>query len=87
MINNGKVQFYLDPERSNEQKNEFLAKFKYYAANTALRFYQGQQVFSQDKVFNCAEILEGYTKKLCEIRSWSDYYSETISNLENTKVR
>ncbi len=74
LVNDGNVMFYFDQQRSNKQKMEFLTHFKYYAANTAPCFYQGQQVFSQDKVVNFAEILEGNPKKLSEIRSGEKYF-------------
>src|SRR5436190_3479798 len=41
-------------------------------------FFQGRQVFSQDNVYNFAEIMEGYPKKLHEMRSWGEYPPETI---------
>lgn len=78
LVNHGNVEFHFGPERSNKQKNEFLAKFKYYAVNTAPCFYQGQQVFSQDKVYNCLEILEGFPDKISAMCSSSKYYPETI---------
>ena len=61
-----------------EEKNNFFKKFKYIARNTALCFFQGQQVFSQDKVCNFGEIKEGYPKKISEIKCRGEYHPETI---------
>lgn len=69
-INDGNLGFYLNKSRTNEEKISFLKKFKYIAKNTALCFFQGQQVFSQDKVYNFGEIKEGYSKRLAEIKDW-----------------
>lgn len=76
-INHVKLALYLSKSRTHEEKINFLQKFTYIARNTAPCFFQGQQVFTQNKVYNFGEIKEGYPKKLNAINC-DEYYPETI---------